>query len=563
MYVILITMNIERYIKDSSRNEAPFDFNEKFWGDVITRIDKNIAQKLTPQRLRAEFITSLFNIPQGWASALSYRETDKESRIKTKGSLLEESGDTLPRKSIEYLYPELDRLLRKYFLHKVSAEKFSRQTSEPFVMEDFTIQPDAEDAIRGFEFDIEHIENEEEKKFAQRILSILKGEFILTEASKEMSSFSYREDVDELLPDTLPNPEVHFHYLPGGNPLFLRGYIHDAGAWEHTYSKTLADIYHDADYVSIEASSNRSIGDTLWRSWKTNNPYSDLMRELVSDNFDGYFIETDGRNSSRFDTYSYDIVSQLSPEFYQDYFNYLKKENPAFLDGINSSDSLKKLILWHTDDVSREEREMVDVRGKKIPYLKGRGEALTKKIIPHGFSFGKMAFTDALSAIKFLTLSELMNRGEAEKGIMVDFQGAAHTIQKSFFLKYPMHAVEVILRSLPNIFAQGDSYFYQQEWGDVYSPLIVEENAKKVSEMLRKPDWVHFIYEIGRIPIFKTKKGLLKRGVNPGMFQMEMKKVGEYNLFTSLVKENENLPQLIEKIFDDEYLQKVIDKYSK
>ncbi len=539
-------MNFERYINDRSRESGPYELNEKFWGDIISNIDKNIARKLTPQRLRAEFITSLFNIPQGWASALSYRETGEEARIQTRGSHLEEGGNSLPKKSIEYLYPELDRLLRKYFLHRTSVEHFSPRAPIPF--EDFTLHKNSRRAIQDFTREVSHLKNKQERVLAKKLAFIFEKENLLTEKAPELSN-----PVEE-------NVEVHFHYLPGGNPLFLRGYIHDGYIWEETYRKKLSDIYRYADYISIEGYQEFSLGESIPKHWEAekSKPYAELMRSLVRHGFNGYFIETDGRNKKYFNPFLSTNSILLSDKFYSDYFGYLKRENRDFLEGINSLREFKELFFR----AEEEKKERAQVNGKALFFRRKRGKPLFRSSLFRGASFGTYAFSDALSAIKFFTLSELMNRGEIEKGIMVDFQGASHTIQKSFFLKYPMHAMEVVLRLLPLVFAQTGSYFSASRWNGLRLDREFRENEERASTLLRNPNWVQFISELGRIPVFKTEKRKLKRLTKPGPFQMKMKKVGEYNLFTSLVRENENLPQLIGKVFDDAYLQRVIDRYS-
>ncbi len=57
-------------------------------------------------------------------------------------------------------------------------------------------------------------------------------------------------------------------------------------------------------------------------------------------------------------------------------------------------------------------------------------------------------FSDALDSIKLHLIAKLITDGFLEKGPIIDYKGLAHLSSKTFFLKNPQYAMEVVLRSV-------------------------------------------------------------------------------------------------------------------
>jgi hypothetical protein len=108
-----------------------------------------------------------------------------------------------------------------------------------------------------------------------------------------------------------------------------------------------------------------------------------------------------------------------------------------------------------------------------------------------GNELGRMMFTDALAAIKIHLLGRMMNDGHIPKGPIVDYEGSKHLPSKSFFLQYPEYAMEVVLRTLPELLASRGVKL-------ATNTQSVEEYTESI---LAHPDWATIIHEIFTIPL--------------------------------------------------------------
>jgi hypothetical protein len=116
------------------------------------------------------------------------------------------------------------------------------------------------------------------------------------------------------------------------------------------------------------------------------------------------------------------------------------------------------------------------------PYVTKEGKTSFE---PTFLELGQYLFSDALAAIKLLLIAKLMADGYLPKGPIIDYEGSGHLSSKSFFLKYPQYAMEVVLRTINELMA-----------GKV-------ESLPEIYEVFRNPNWPEVIKEIVRL-VFKT-----------------------------------------------------------
>ena len=111
-----------------------------------------------------------------------------------------------------------------------------------------------------------------------------------------------------------------------------------------------------------------------------------------------------------------------------------------------------------------------------------------------GNELGILIYSDAISAVKLHLLGRMMNDGVLPKGPIVDYEGLLHLSIKSFFIQNPEYAMEIVLRTLPNLLSgTSDSAFFNY--------LTTMEFSEKVFD---RTDWSQVIREIFRIPLKKV-----------------------------------------------------------
>jgi hypothetical protein len=141
---------------------------------------------------------------------------------------------------------------------------------------------------------------------------------------------------------------------------------------------------------------------------------------------------------------------KLPDDFFETYFEFLKREHPFLADAIGSPESLKKILIKQSTTLKgiAPRRKIVFKDGKgysPYPYLTKEGKTSFE---PTFFELGQHLFSDALAAIKLHLIAKLMVDGHLPKGPIVDYEGVSHLSSKSFFLKYPQYAMEVVLRTI-------------------------------------------------------------------------------------------------------------------
>ena len=525
-------------IENSSMEEV----ESNFWLSIIESISRQPGEKISPREVRAYIITKLFNIPQGQTSGISTEVGSYPGEQKR-------------------LYPELDKLVATYFTNKtVVVVKY--KTGEPIISTDFRDFPNIGNALEEFKNEVNQLDIDSGKKLGIKIYKILKEEYDhLREINRENKNKNEKDiDHDDL------DRAVEFIYLPGGVPIFLRGYRHNV-EWQNKHGKHLASAYSDVDYVGIEGFAQKEIGESLAILWadkeQQGGHYDRLMKDLVAEGFKGLFFEADGRNKSKviFDSYvdkfenGHQVI--LPGVFYEHYFMYLQKESPNFAAKMKSPQMLKKFMLAQTTFKPSliKSNAMVANRGKMYDASFSVSDELTVATLPTGNELGQRAFSDALYALKLHILAQSMNEGEIPKGTIVDFQGANHFAMKSFYLKYPQRAAEVVLTIIYELMAGyvGDDLSKMEYYVGVNKP----KNLEKAMEMLKKPDWLQAIYEIGRISMMEVENDSGKT-VEVGEKQKKIKKYDWEGV--NILKKVD--PKIIMALFDDEYIQTQIDKVS-
>jgi len=79
-----------------------------------------------------------------------------------------------------------------------------------------------------------------------------------------------------------------------------------------------------------------------------------------------------------------------------------------------------------------------------------------------------------------------MAEGKIKKGPIIDYEGANHLSSKTFFLKHPEYAMEVVLRTINELMAG----------------RVKEGQIEQIYEVFRKPNWQEAVKEIAKL-VFK------------------------------------------------------------
>ncbi len=514
---------------------------QDFWLSILEDISRQTDEEITPKDVRAHLITKLFNIPQGWTSGLS---TKKEIGVDGK---IEQKR----------LHPELDKLIATYFTNN-TAILTQINDEEPVVSTDFRDFPGIDDALELFKKEIEQLDSG--KEIGMKIYTILKKERthlhnIYKKNTNVFNTITNRPQVRDRT--------VEFAYLPGGVPVFLRGYIHTK-QWQSIHGKHLANTYKDVDYVAIEGFSNCEIGDSLVCQWmdakSQDGAYDKLMRDLVASGFNGLFCEIDARNTSKINFDSYPDMGdewheiELPDIFYEHYFLYLKREDPRFIKKVNSWQKLKELMLAQVTISSTvaDLQQTIYSNTKEWNASLGISDELMSTTLPTGNELGQGAFTDALAALKLHILAQNMNIGNIKKGIVVDFEGANHMAMKSFYLKFPQYAAEIVLRTIYELMANHVKNKLPKE--DFAKGKNNPDNLKYIVEMLDEPRWTDLIAEISRIPMAYVENDPDKT-VEIGPNQKKMKKYDK--LDGGFAQDLDT--DIVWALFDDKYIQSRIE----
>ncbi len=530
--------SISNKITGQVENSFAKDVEDDFWLSVIETVSRQKGEKITPQDIRAHLITKLFNIPQGWTSGLNTR------RVKKIDGTLEQ----------ERLTPELDRLVAEYFTNRsvIMDETFAG----PLVSFDIRDFKNAGENIENFGKEVKQLENGSE--MGLKIYQIIKSEY------EHLQQIQKQNAELEVVPLENQDCGITFAYLPGGVPLFFRGYAHGKD-WQKFHGDHLAKTYSKADYVGIEGG-GALMGERLksyWSAeWDQNGHYDQLMKGLVEKGFDGFFFDIDDRQNEKVILGSYfnekgNLSSIYLPdEFYQSYFDYLQKESPRLAKKIGNLENLK-ILLWRQDyaDAHPIKRSF---DGKDIIAPVSVINKYDSSLLPTGNELGEI-FVDALSALKMHIMAVKMNEGIIQKGIIVDFEGSYHLPLKSFFIKNPQYATEVVLRSIHMLMSEyGNAE--PLTWKERQAGKNRSENLQEVYRKLKSPDWERILYEIGRIPMAKVENNPEKT-VHLGSNQKTIKMDDTLNRAEGVFS---NIDQdILIALFDDKYIQSRIKSTKK
>ncbi len=346
---------------------------------------------------------------------------------------------------------------------------------------------------------------------------------------------------------------LEIKYLPGGNIIILRGYMHHS-AWQRNFGDSrykdygLSNIYKKVDYVAIESSVNMRLGEGLKNMWKnvSNKHYGILMRELVENGFGGKFLEVDSRFQGVLDEFTFDkkILTNKEAEIL---FSYIQRYNPELAKEIKTTERF--IEFFHKQrfaDFKESLAERVHTDGlsfitdgtyyHSIPSVK---ENLKTSSIPTGFELGTFSFSDALSVIKILLMNKAINDSGADPVLIAEFQGAKHLSNKSFFFDNPQYAMEVVLTNIHEIIP--------------HLPNI--QNREDILEKLQNMDteaWKLVFVFIGLIPRTKVAESTDKRNkVEPGEKQRQMSEPTFYSAVAHLTdKEQKELDKIIAQLVD-------------
>ncbi len=513
--------------------DAPQEVEDQFWLSIIEHVSRKDGQDLIPQDVRAYLITKLFNIPQGWTSGIA---TEK---------VVQPDGTVEQKRTA----PELDKLVATYFTNK-TVTVGETDDGQPIISTDFRDFPDIEQTLASFKEQVSQLPPDRGGALGMEISSILE---------KEYAHLTKIDNPDNT--DTQRDCPVEFDYLPGGVPLFLRGYTH-AKDWQNVHGKHLAETYKNAAYIAIE-SSGVPLGDRLKSYWS--NPheqigdYDVLMKDLVDHGFNGMFMDVDARDITKilFDSYSDKEgilrTIELPHIYYDHYFHYLEKENPRFAQKIQTPERLKQLLFAQSTAAKASEIGRVTSDKKWYDASLSIDHKFESISLPTGYELGQMAFADAMAALKLHILAQKMNEGTVKKGIIVDFEGAEHLFMKSFYLKYPQYAAEIVLRTINEALAgeMDGSLPYERYRSGKNNP----ENLAQAIDILNKPEWLNVVVQISRIPMAYVENDPHKTtAIGPN--QKQMIRNDELNTGFDVLQDL----TIVRALYDDKYIQSHIDR---
>lgn len=456
-------MNFENFNNFEDKKDKA---SEDYWPGTIEKLDKERGEIPDPGEIKARAIINALGIPSGPYSALEAPITEESLRK--------------------------DKIIAEYLTNKQGV----------FIGEE-DIESDETIKILSFDFrDIypNGLPNELKKVLDKKTLEYIEAEY------KHLKNYK----VEEKKPALLECP-ISYHRLPGGVDLFLRGYCHDYDCeWQKKHGSFLKKANKYTQIICIEGFITKPYGKSLNLRWNNRfryGHYNVLMHEAVEGGFNGLFTEIDARHevkNRKFD----ELVRKLPDEFFQKYFEYLKKQFPSLTEKIKSFKNLRKAlsqlsVSMDSESVLQRRKEITFYEKKRysaFPYLSKEGETFFE---PTFFELGQCLFTDALATIKHHLIAKLMVDGHLEKGPIVDYQGFNHTSSKTFFLKYPQYAMEVVLRTIHHLF---------------------EGKIKEVPEIykvFKNPNKKEIIREITKL-VFKKPEGALEKSVEINPNQREL-----------------------------------------
>lgn len=479
------------------------------WFRIAKQLYKESGEIPDPLQIRAAAIIDVLKIPAGEASALETGE---------KG---------------EWINPKKDRIIAQHLTNKAGV-LIDKETG--IVSSDFRdIYPDGlpeklaevldPDTRSIMEIEYEHARHSKEmiKNERSKIEKAIRRGEVRKSRVKRLGQ----------LVNELSDRPTNFFRLPGGVDLFLRGYQHWKG-WQERHGEFFKKANSHAKVLCIEGFANKPFGESLRAYWSDPHLQGDefysLVHEAAENNFAGLFAEVDARDTSKVSMDAEikqmhgipigDRFPRLPAAFYDKFFQFLEREHPHLAEKIGSPQYLQALLREQSisDKSVAVSGRTIYKDGKafsSLPYVSeppipeppkpawdsfpGQRRVPLPKVSlePTFLELGQHLFTDALAAIKLHLIAKLMTDGKIPKGPIIDYEGSEHLSSKSFFLRYPGYAMEVVLRTINELLAGKDPKG-KERWG-FFARIFKGEKLRKMYETFENPDWPEIVREIVRL----------------------------------------------------------------
>jgi hypothetical protein len=304
---------MEKEIFFRKRKKLP----EDYWFKLGEELYKKYREIPDPLQIRAQALIKALGLPSGPYSAI---EIDPQTKRRVN--------------------PEKDRIIAEYLTNHPGV-----QIEKGVVSLDFRdIYP------KGLPKELKEVLDPDTK-------AIMEIEYEHLQNAKSR----YEETKDE---DEADCP-VYYFRLPGGIDLFMRGYIHHF-LWQEKHGEYLRRINQHAKIIAIEGFSDVPFGESLELRWSNERfqkgHYDVLMKDAVKAGFNGLFTEIDARDVSRIimDWTDNFIFPELPYDFFEAYFEFLKREHPLLANYIGSPVRLKEVLrLQSTTEEGIEERREI------------------------------------------------------------------------------------------------------------------------------------------------------------------------------------------------------------
>ncbi|PIQ92865.1 MAG: hypothetical protein COV69_00915 [Parcubacteria group bacterium CG11_big_fil_rev_8_21_14_0_20_39_14] len=479
---------------------------EDYWFKIAEKLYQESGEIPDPLEIRAEALIKAFGIPSGQYSAL-------ELGLKK-----------------ERINKEKDRIIAEYLTNKAGILIDKKTGATSFDFRDFY--------PKGLPKELKEILDPD-------IREIMETEYKHMENTRERFG-----NTKEILEADFP---VNYFRLPGGIDIFLRGYAHDK-QWQENHGEFLKKINEKAKVICIEGFADGSFGTSLDLYWSHSESqpghYDALMHEAVDTGFAGLFTEIDARDVSKISMessppfYNY-FCSELPSDFFSQYFDFLHREHPNLAKIIGSPKELKQVLsaLSTTKEGIAARKKEIYRQGKcysDFPYLSKEGKVSPE---PTFLELGQHLFTDALSAIKLHLIAELMADGYIEKGPIIDYEGAFHLSNKSFFLRYPQYAMEVVLRTVNELMA---------------GRVKEAGNIPEIYKVFENPDWSEITKEIARLIFKEPEKDPSKpTAIGPDQRQLIDKPIDFLEIYhinpQEIMPGTEKIKEIREKLSQEKY----------
>ena len=475
--------------KDGRKEEFDVDhLPPDFWFNVMTNIYERFGEEPSPVQIRAHAIIRALGIPSGQVSAL----TSTPDAIRTA--------------------PQTDEVLAKRLTNDAGVEILPEHIASSDIL-DLYPKGLPEELKKQLDIKIEE----------------------MFEARYAHAQDVYRKCGETNDEKIVLDPE-HYFRLPGGIDLLMVGYAHTE-KYQEIHGNYLEFLSQRAAVIAVEGFIDHKYGTSLQERYMENVPffgYDTLMRRAKGAGFRGLFAEVNARDRSKvnidpmmpFSNIMYPIL--VSGEFRKNYLEYIRKENPALYEKIGSEENFEHILSQQLSAVpsnTKYHNARLFIESKMVD---GNG-AFSRS--SQGFEFGQMMYSDALSAIKLLLIGKLMADGKIAKGPILDIQGAAHLSGKSFFIRYPEYAMEVVLRNLPELMA-----------------FRAENGISDLEKELEHPDWSEVVRQVAKLAFARTHDFVETAGDTDRIETFSGDFLGEYGIDPEkVIPSNEEIQEIMEK----------------